>query len=423
MKILVAGSGGREHALAWRLAQSPSVSKVYASPGNAGISADAECVPLIDPSPAGYLALAKSLGVNLTVVGPEAPLVAGIADAFLADGRLIVGPTAAGAEMEGSKSFSKQVMAEGGVPTARYVEVTTYDDAVKALHQFPYPVVIKADGLAAGKGVVIAEDRATAIETISQFLAGSLGEAGKRLVIEEFLVGEEVSYIVMTDGESILATEPAQDHKTIFDGDKGPNTGGMGAYCDSRILTGAQRSEVIGKIIEPTLAVLRRRGTPFSGFLFAGLMMTADGPKTLEFNCRFGDPETQPILYRMNGDLGEVLMALAQKRLAEVKVDWNTEPSICLVLAAAGYPGKVRAGDAITGFAEAEAEGAKVFHAGTKRVGSDIVTAGGRVLGVTASGATLQSAIDRAYRAASHLRFDGMQMRRDIGHKGLKRWA
>ena len=349
--------------------------------------------------------------------------MAGIADAFLADGRLIVGPTAAAAQMEGSKSFSKQVMAEGGVPTARYVEVSTYDDAVKALEQFPYPVVIKADGLAAGKGVVIAEDRAIAMETIGQFLAGSLGEAGKKIVIEEFLVGEEVSYIVMTDGESILSTEPAQDHKTIFDGDKGPNTGGMGAYCDSRILTAAQRTEVIGKIIEPTLAVLRRRGTPFSGFLFAGLMMTADGPKTLEFNCRFGDPETQPILYRMNGDLGEVLLALAQKRLSEVKVDWKPEPSICLVLAAAGYPGKVRTGDVITGLAEAEAEGAKVFHAGTKRMGSGVVTAGGRVLGVTASGVTLQSAIDRAYAAASHLRFDGMQMRRDIGQKGLKRWV
>lgn len=423
MKILVVGSGGREHAFAWRLAQSPSVSKIYATPGNAGIAADAECVPLADSSPAGHLALAKSLGVDLTVVGPEAPLVAGIADAFLADGRLIVGPTAAAAQMEGSKSFSKQVMAEGGVPTARYVEVSTYDDAVKALEQFPYPVVIKADGLAAGKGVVIAEDRAIAMETIGQFLAGSLGEAGKKIVIEEFLVGEEVSYIVMTDGESILSTEPAQDHKTIFDGDKGPNTGGMGAYCDSRILTAAQRTEVIGKIIEPTLAVLRRRGTPFSGFLFAGLMMTADGPKTLEFNCRFGDPETQPILYGMNGDLGEVLLALAQKRLSEVKVDWKPEPSICLVLAAAGYPGKVRTGDVITGLAEAEAEGAKVFHAGTKRMGSGVVTAGGRVLGVTASGVTLQSAIDRAYAAASHLRFDGMQMRRDIGQKGLKRWV
>ena len=423
MKILVVGSGGREHAIAWRLAQSPSVSKVYASPGNAGIAAHAECVPLADSSPTGYLALAKSLGVDLTIVGPEAPLVAGIADAFLADGRLIVGPTAVAAQMEGSKSFSKQVMAEGGVPTAQYVEVSTYDDAVKALDQFSYPVVIKADGLASGKGVVIAEDRVIAMETISQFLAGSLGEAGKKIVIEEFLVGEEVSYIVMTDGESILATEPAQDHKTIFDGDKGPNTGGMGAYCDSRILTAAQRTEVIGKIIEPTLAVLRRRGTPFSGFLFAGLMMTADGPKTLEFNCRFGDPETQPILLRMNGDLGEVLLALAQKRLGEVKIDWKPEPSICLVLAAAGYPGKVRTGDAITGFAEAEAEGAKVFHAGTKRMGTGILTAGGRVLGVTASSATLQSAIDLAYKAAAHLRFDGMQMRRDIGRKGLKRWV
>ena len=423
MKILVAGSGGREHALAWRLSQSTSVTKVFVAPGNAGIAADATCVPLTDTSPAGYLALARELGVDLTVVGPEVPLVAGIADAFLADGRLIVGPTAAAAEMEGSKSFSKQVMAEGNVPTARFVDVTSYDEAMNALDQFPYPVVIKADGLAAGKGVVIAQDRQTATETVEQFLEGSLGDAGKRLVIEEFLTGEEVSLIVMTDGESILSTEPAQDHKTIFDGDKGPNTGGMGAYSDTRILTAAQHKEVISQIIEPTLAVLRHRGTPFSGFLFAGLMMTAGGPKTLEFNCRFGDPETQAILYRMKGDLGEVLLALAQKQLNQVKVDWNPDPAICLVMAAAGYPGKVRTGDVISGFAHAEADGAKVFHAGTKRVGNDIVTAGGRVLGVTASGVTLQAAIDKAYNAARHLRFDGMQMRSDIGRKGLQRWA
>ncbi len=422
MQVLVIGSGGREHALAWRLIQSPSVTKVFVSPGNAGISADAQCVNSAGSSPEQFLALAKSLGVDLTVVGPEAPLVAGIVDAFQAENRLIVGPTAAAAQLEGSKAFSKLVMAEGGVPTARFVEASTFDEAVQALERFSYPLVIKADGLAAGKGVVIANDRTIAIETVEQFLSGSLGEAGMKIVIEEFLTGEEVSYIVLTDGKSVLATEPAQDHKTIFDGDQGPNTGGMGAYCDSRILTGTQRAQIISTIIEPTLDVLRRRGTPFSGFLFAGLMMTADGPKTLEFNCRFGDPETQAILYRMDGDLGEVLLALAQQKLHETKLNWKPDPAVCLVLAALGYPGKVRAGDVITGLDAAEAVGAKVFHAGTRQVGDQIVTAGGRVLGVTAGGSNLQVAIEKAYSAAANIHFDGMQMRKDIGQKGLKRW-
>ena len=422
MQVLVIGSGGREHALAWRLVQSPSVTKVFVSPGNAGISADAQCVSSAGSSPAQYLALAKSLGVDLTVVGPEAPLVAGIVDAFQAENRLIVGPTAAAAQLEGSKAFSKLVMAEGGVPTARYVEVSTFDEAVRALERFSYPLVIKADGLAAGKGVVIASDRAIAIETVEQFLSGSLGEAGMKIVIEEFLTGEEVSYIVLTDGKSVLATEPAQDHKTIFDGDQGSNTGGMGAYCDSRILADTQRDQIIATIIEPTLAVLRRRGTPFSGFLFAGLMMTADGAKTLEFNCRFGDPETQAILYRMDGDLGEVLLALAQQRLQQTKLSWKPDPAVCLVMAAHGYPGKVRPGDVITGLDAAEAVGAKVFHAGTEQVGHQIVTSGGRVLGVTAGGPNLQAAIAKAYGAAANIHFDGMQIRKDIGQKGLKRW-
>ena len=422
MKVLVIGSGGREHALAWRLVQSPSVTKVFVTPGNAGISEDATCVALAASSPMDYLALARFLGADLTVVGPEAPLVAGIVDAFQAENRLIVGPTASAAQLEGSKAFSKQVMAEGGVPTARFVEASTFDEAVRALDQFSYPLVIKADGLAAGKGVVIADDRAIAIATIEQFLSGSLGEAGMKIVIEEFLTGEEVSYIVLTDGKSVLATEPAQDHKTIFDGDQGPNTGGMGAYCDSRILTGAQRAQVISEIIEPTLDVLRQRGTPFSGFLFAGLMMTADGPKTLEFNCRFGDPETQAILYRMEGDLGEVLLALAQQRLHQTNLTWKPDPAVCLVMAAHGYPGKARAGDAIAGINAAESIGAKVFHAGTRDVGDQIVTSGGRVLGVTADGPTLQAAIAQAYRAAANIHFDGMQMRKDIGQKGLKRW-
>ena len=422
MKVLVIGSGGREHALVWRLANSASVTKVYASPGNAGIALEAECLPCGTGTPADYLALAESLAVDLTVVGPEAPLVVGVVDLFEAAGKLIVGPTAAAAQLEGSKAFSKHVMAEAGVPTARFVEASTRESAFAALDQFSYPVVIKADGLAAGKGVVIAPNRKEAVETIDQFLAGSLGDAGRKLVIEEFLVGEEVSYIIMTDGTNILPTEPAQDHKTIFDGDKGPNTGGMGAYCDSRILTAAERKTVLEQVIEPTLAVMRHRGTPFAGFLFAGLMMTADGPKTLEFNCRFGDPETQPILTRLEGDLGEILLALAQKRLNTVAATWNPDPAVCLVLAAHGYPGKVRTGDLIAGIADAEQTGAKVFHAGTRADANGILTAGGRVLGVTASGPTLNEAIDRVYTAATQIQFDGMQLRKDIGKKGLRRW-
>ena len=423
MKVLVIGSGGREHALVWRLAKSASVTKVYASPGNAGIALESECLPCGAGTPADYLALAETLQVDLTVVGPEAPLVAGIVDIFEAAGKPIVGPTAAAAQIEGSKAFSKHVMAEAGIPTARFVEATNRQAAINALDQFPLPVVIKADGLAAGKGVVIATTRAEAVETIEQFLGGALGEAGKKLVLEEFLVGEEVSYIVLTDGTNVIPTEPSQDHKTIFDGDKGPNTGGMGAYCDSRILTDAERKTVLDRVIYPTLATMRHRGTPFAGFLYAGLMMTADGPKTLEFNCRFGDPETQPILYRMEGDFGEVLLALAQKRLNSVAVTWNPNPSVCLVLAAHGYPAKVRTGDPITGISEAEANGAKVFHAGTKANGTEVVTAGGRVLGVTTSGSTLAEAIDSVYIAANAIRFDGMQLRHDIGKKGLKRWA
>jgi len=394
------------------------VTKVIAMPGNPGIGEVAECVA----SP-GYLRAAVDHGVDLTVVGPEAPLMEGVVDRFRDAGRAIFGPVAGAAQLEGSKIFSKNFFAKYSIPTARYRTAESLEEGLAALDDFTAPVVLKADGLAAGKGVVIAQSMDEARTTVRQFMAGELvGDAGRRLVIEEFLMGEEVSFIALADGENLVPLLPAQDHKAIFDGDRGPNTGGMGAYVDERILTAEQVETVMRTVMRPALEGMRREGSPFTGFLYAGLMMTADGPKTLEFNVRLGDPETQPILYRLRSDLAAVLHAGATGGLKDVVLDWAPEPSVAVVLAAAGYPGKVQTGDSITGIAAAEALGAKVFQAGTRWEGRDLVTSGGRVLAVTASGATLTEAITAAYRAAGEVRFDGMQYRKDIGKKGLKRW-
>ena len=390
MKILIVGGGGREHALAWRLAQSPSVTIVIASPGNPGID---HCMPA--PSTVdGYAELAEAQGIDLTVVGPEAPLVAGIVDVFRRRGLRIVGPTQAAARIEGSKIFAKQLFARAGIPTAQQL----FD--IKR-----FPVVIKADGLAAGKGVVIAKDRAEADEAIAKL--------GPNLVVEEFLEGEEVSFIGLSDGENLWPLAPAQDHKRVFDGDQGPNTGGMGAYTDSRILTSAQSGEIMERIMLPTLRQMRKEGAAFTGFLYAGLILTADGPKVLEFNARLGDPETQAILHSFQGDFAAFLESGEQA---------NSGCSVCITLAAAGYPDAPKTGDAITGIADAEATGATVFHAGTKRRDGELVTSGGRVLGVTAGGKSLPDAIQSAYTAAERVHFDGMHYRKDIGRKGLKRW-
>lgn len=357
----------------------------------------ATCVPA-PGDVSGYAAIAEANGVDLTIVGPEAPLVAGIVDQFRSRGLRIIGPTQAAARLEGSKLFGKKLFATAGIPTARSGE---------RLDEFEFPVVIKADGLAAGKGVVIAQDRTEAQRAITRL--------GPNVVIEEFLRGEEVSFIGLSDGESVIPFAPAQDHKRVFDGDEGPNTGGMGAYCDARILNDGQTSEIMERIMLPAIREMRKQGTPFTGFLYAGLMMTEDGPKVLEFNVRLGDPETQALLHSFEGDFAAFLSG---DRSAG---SWKM-PSVCVVLAAQGYPETPRTGDAITGIAEAEATGATVFHAGTRRQSDSLVTSGGRVLGVTAGAETLPEAIKHAYAAVEKIRFDGMQYRRDIGRKGVSRW-
>jgi len=410
VKILVIGSGGREHALCWKLAQSPKTSTLYAAPGNPGISEVATCFDTTD-----FLGVAESVDADLTVVGPEAPLAAGIVDQFRSRGRLIVGPTAAAARLEASKAFAKGFMTRAGIPTAGFHSVNSTEQARATLDQFEFPVVLKADGLAAGKGVIIAASRAEAEQGIDQLLT-----PGASLIMEEFLVGEEVSFIVLSDGTNILALEPTQDHKALFDGDEGPNTGGMGAYCDGRILGEFQKEMVMAQVIRPAIEQMRDEGCPFTGFLYAGLMMTANGPKVLEFNARLGDPETQALMHRMKSDFVESLLAAAQGALDETALAWREDPSVCVVLAAAGYPGSVRTGDMITGIDRVM--NATVFQAGTKLIENALKTSGGRVLGVTASGETLAAAIDHVYCEAAKIYFDGMHYRRDIGQKGLKRW-
>jgi phosphoribosylamine--glycine ligase len=399
MRILVIGSGGREHAIGWKLAQHGHT--VFAAPGNPGLAQMGTILNTND-----YVEAATSANVDLTVVGPEVPLVAGIADQFRAARLRIVGPSRDQAQLEGSKIFAKRFMLEAGIPTARSVEVHGSEAGRTALDTFSFPVVIKADGLAAGKGVVIATTREEALRAIETL--------GPNLVIEEFLEGEEVSFIALCDGRTALPFEATQDHKAVYDNDCGPNTGGMGAYSDGRLIDAAVAARVMDTVIQP---VVERTG--FTGFLYAGLMMTAAGPRVLEFNVRLGDPETQPLLHRMRNDFAEVLLAAATGELESASFEWRPEPSVCVVLAAAGYPGKVRTGDLISGLDESEAD---IFHAGTRRTSRGLETAGGRVLGVTARGETLEDAIAGSYRAASRIHFEGMHFRTDIGRKGLKRW-
>jgi phosphoribosylamine--glycine ligase len=399
MRILIVGSGGREHALAWKIAQSPGV-ELIASPGNPGTAQIARCLPLEQ---------AEDLRPDLTVVGPEVPLVEGIVDRFAAKGLRIVGPRRDAAQLEGSKVFAKNFFVEHRIPTAEFVTVENESDARRALDRFGFPVVLKADGLAAGKGVIIAHDRAEAEAAIAT-LHG-------RLVIEEYLAGEEVSFIALCDGRDCIPLAATQDHKAVFDGDAGPNTGGMGAYSDSSILSDAQAREILERVIRPTVEATR-----FTGFLYAGLMMTAEGAKVLEFNVRLGDPETQPLMHRMASDFVPALAAAAEGRLAGVNLEWRGEPSVCVVLASGGYPGKFEAGKPIRGIEAAEGAGATVFQAGTRMGTQGLETSGGRVLGVTARGPDLAAAIARAYDAAGRIYFEGMHYRRDIGRKGLERY-
>lgn len=399
MKILVIGSGGREHALAWKLAQSQGV-EVFAAPGNPGVARLGKCITL---------AQAEEMRPDLTVVGPEAPLVEGIVDRWRARGQRIVGPTQTASQLEGSKVFAKHFFVQSSIPTAGFVTAETPEEARKAINRFGFPVVLKADGLAAGKGVIIAHDRGEAEAALST-LKG-------RLVVEEFLTGEEVSFIALCDGRDAVPLAPTQDHKAVFDADRGPNTGGMGAYCDSRILTAEQEKEILDRVIRPTV-----ERTRFTGFLYAGLMMTEAGPKVLEFNVRLGDPETQPLMHRMASDFVPALMAAADGELAKTRLEWKPEPSVCVVLTSGGYPGAYKTGEAIGGIEEAEAAGATVFHAGTRIGANGLETAGGRVLGVTSSGTDLAAAIHRTYEAVRKVRFAGMHYRKDIGRKGLGRY-
>lgn len=405
MKILVIGGGGREHAIAWRLALEEH--QVFAAPGNPGI---AQVARLIDTTE--YAAAAESINADLTVVGPETPLADGIVDQFRARGLRIFGPPQEQAQLESSKIYAKEFMRRAGIPTARFVRAHSYDAASAALRQFSLPVVIKADGLAAGKGVIIANDAGEA--------AAAIRTLGPHLVIEEFLQGEEVSFIVISDGKNAIPLEATQDHKTIFDGDTGPNTGGMGAYCDGRILSTAETQCILDTIIEPAI-----RATGFTGFLYAGLMMTVDGPKVIEFNVRLGDPETQPLMHRLETGLADTLCKAADGNLRGAALSWKPDPSVCVVLTAAGYPGKPRSGDPIIGIENATTDHpeTQVFHAGTKLTAGGLETAGGRVLGVTASGPDLPAAIRNTYAAVERIHFEEMHYRHDIGAKGLKRWS
>lgn len=418
MKILVIGGGGREHALVWKLAQSSHVEKIWCAPGNAGIAQEAECVAADPGDVPGIVELAAKLGPDLTVVGPELPLINGIADAFAAKGWPIVAPSRQAAQLEGSKIFAKQFLQRHGISTPKMLG--TYEslrEAIGALDHVSWPLVIKADGLCAGKGVLIASDRAAAVEFLEGALdRDELGSGGRKVMFEQAIEGDELSFIILADGANYVALVPTRDHKRVFDGNKGPNTGGMGAYSADGLLTEAMRKTIVEQIVEPTMRGLKSDGVAYRGFLYFGLMLTASGPQVLEFNCRLGDPETQAIMARVDFNLAEVLMDAANGRLDPAKLKWKPGASACVVAASDGYPGKFESGKEIHGLTDVATDiGVKVLHAGTKQYDDTIVTAGGRVLGVTASGDSLEAALAKAYTAMGKINFDKMHYRRDIG--------
>ncbi len=418
MKILVIGGGGREHALVWKLAHSPRVEHLWCAPGNAGIAQEAECVAADPGNVFALVELAAKLGPDLTVVGPELPLINGIADAFEAKGWPIVAPSQQVAQLEGSKIFAKEFLRRHGIPTPKILG--TYDSsrqAIAALHDVSWPSVIKADGLCAGKGVLIAHDRAAAVEFLEGALdRNELGSGGRKVLLEETIAGDELSFIILVDGENYVPLVPTRDHKRAFDGDKGPNTGGMGAYSSDALLSPAMQNTIVEQIVEPTMRGLKADGIGYRGFLYFGLMLTASGPQVLEFNCRLGDPETQAIMARVDFDLAEVLMDAGSARLEASKLNWKPGASVCVVAASAGYPGKFESGKEISGLTNiGDDTGVKVLHAGTKQSGQNIVTSGGRVLGVTAAAPTLETALAKAYSAMDRIHFDGMHFRHDIG--------
>jgi phosphoribosylamine--glycine ligase len=422
VKILVIGSGGREHAMVWRLAQSPEVEKIWCAPGNGGIADDAECVPVNADDVNGLVALAECLKPDMTVVGPEAPLVAGIRNQFECRGLRLVGPSKRDARLEGSKIFSKDFMDRYGIPNATlYGTFDSAPEAIRALDAVDWPVVVKADGLCAGKGVLVADTREEAELFIRRVLQRhELGPGGTRILLETALKGEELSFIILTDGRSFLPMAPTRDHKRVFDGDRGPNTGGMGAYTVDGMITPHYESMIVKDIVCPTIKGLSEEGIPYTGFLYFGLMMTASGPMVLEYNCRLGDPETQPLMMRMDFDLALALEAAATRKLHTFKPAWKPGASVSVVMTSGGYPGPYETGKKIEGLADAKAMPAvAVFHAGTKREGDSIVTSGGRVLGVTATAASLDQAIEMVYEAVDKIHFEGAHYRTDIGAKGM----
>jgi len=422
MKLLVIGSGGREHAIAWKLAQSPRVQKVFVAPGNGGTAKENGLENVALTGVAELVAFARKEAIHLTVVGPEAALAAGVVDAFREAGLRIFGPTRAAAQLESSKDFAKSFMVRHKIPTALHRTFQSADLARAFVTKRGAPIVIKADGLAAGKGVVVATSVEEAHAAIERMLEQkSLGEAGARVVVEEFLAGEEASFIVMSDGVNVLPLATSQDHKRLRDGDEGPNTGGMGAYSPAPIVTPKVHARVMREIILPAIQGMAQDGLPYTGFLYAGLMIDAAGdPKALEFNCRLGDPETQPILLRLKSDLLELIERALDGKLSQVEAEWDRRAGLGVVLAAHGYPDEPRKGDTVTGV-PAPADDCRVFHAGTRLEGKNLVTSGGRVLCVTALGDSVRMARTRAYEAVDRIRFDGMQYRRDIGHRALKR--
>ena len=421
MKLLVIGSGGREHAIAWRLAQSPRVSRVYVAPGNAGTAHEDGLYNVDVTAIPELVEFAKREAIHATVVGPEGPLAAGVVDAFRAAGLRIFGPTQAAAQLEASKDFAKRFMSRHGIPTARHETFTEARAAHGYIDRHGAPIVIKADGLAAGKGVVVAASAREAHDAIDRMLAGSLGDAGHRVVIEEFMAGEEASFIVMADGRNVLALPSSQDHKRIFDGDQGPNTGGMGAYSPAPVVTPEVHNRVMREIIHPTVRGMAADGIAFTGFLYAGLMIGAEGaPRVVEFNARLGDPETQPIFMRLKSDFFEIVEHAIDGTLDRVEAQWDRRAALGVVLAAAGYPDTPRKGDEIRGLPK-DGEDFHVFHAGTVEKDGKVVTNGGRVLCVTALGDKVKIAAERAYEITDGIRFDGMQFRRDIGHRAFGR--
>ena len=423
MRILVLGSGGREHALVWKLRQSPRATKVYCAPGNGGIADEAECLPADLKSLDSLVAVASQLRPDLTVVGPELPLTLGVVDEFTRRGWPVFGPTKTAAQLESSKSFAKEFLQRHHIPTAHYAICDSVDEVRAALPHFHPPVVVKADGLAAGKGVVIAQSKEEAVGVAAEMLSGKMvGEAGSRVVLEECLEGDELSFLVLSDGERVAPLVAAQDHKRVDDGDTGPNTGGMGAYSTAAIIDDKMRDWLVNHIARPVVEGMKAEGAEYKGLLYCGLMITARGPMVLEFNCRFGDPETQPILLRLESDLVEALEASIEGRVSDGDFKWSSDASVCVVMSSGGYPGTFDAGKKISGVGEAaKINGVRVFHAGTTKRDGAYYTSGGRVLGVSARAPELEIAVRRAYDACAKITFDGAHYRKDIAARALKK--